>query len=1249
MKSISELIAEHQALAEELIPYSFPEAMRLIGATGTMPKLLANTLRIELLAHLAAAQCGGQNVPAASELNGWIGPFLEDSPVARMEDPPEDVFIGCINSDHGSFRVFAGIFADGYFWVERLLHFITEKSEFPGFQEAIDTSLQLLRLSDAVAERLRLARYLAGGGNSAERISEIDATALKTHSDAVSFSHKQLTALGLDRATLGNFAFHEKDRRQLAESRLWNPILERNPLVFTDSEIILALPSSVCRALVPFLIKAITRMGGWADTFYAVESASIFVNDVARRLKIQAAAIVPPKPAEKAPALFPFFGEFDYGKQAILLTYVPELGPAVEDPDGFDRLSEEQRAVFLRYLKECCAALEETPGFTSGLILVAISGAGRGCMFTLPDLGPKWTAHVASINDWLTLADDSACDALRLWRLGQHKELLEKHEIQLFNPWGLLNLYTHWQNSGFSLIPRSLDLKLPHKLLVIAPDIGHGFRVNVKRQKDEHCVRSHQDNRWVRLQRNTRTLNPDHSDTPIYGDIDLAQNGQLLACTERGATLWWVEAPRFVGKGAARDTLFQLWECIVNWVDKSVPAIERTLSGFRPRSILLVLELPDFEKWACHVGNRQPKGSDRLSIGSDPETQTIRLRIPEGFLNEFHQAENVAEQHIVGSVIQGAAHLAGQELSSDILDALVLNTVKAGARYFHFTTVNAVEQIVAEPGRPDPQFVQKEDSALIEIGLADLVGSPAGITKIAGRQEARKFLHDVVAKIWERIEGRLANLDHRAVVSACFAALDELNRDELRWTVSTRALLTLEEDRPFAQSELRSRRGMLSIASLANRLIIETSQYACPAEGGSVISQADHGILLAEFELLLRMAAHCDAVGNGFIDPGVTIHPNGEIDVDMSFYAEVISPYLTKRTDDTIEKADARYEEFFPQGNVSEPVETPGLAQPFERFGKAFTAEFGFHFEILFELADAFEDMAISGGGTCGPIGEREFVELLTTGFHLTRGQAGTILNRFSLPMRSAWNRNLPSGVLESDVFPWRYRRGLSLYARPFVELSTRPKSWMVSASHLRRAVTYLVGNFEQGRFPERYFQSADMKRYIGEIANKKGHEFAEKVSTAMREAGLSAECEIRMTKLGAPPAPDLGDVDVLAWDDGSGKVFIVECKRLVEAVTVAEAVQRLEEFKGDPTEMDQLAKHVRRVKWLQQNPNGVASMTGIPANRVEFLPLLVTSDLVPMQFLKEVKFPAEQFVDFERLGERLAGCGFPASSRAKA
>src|SRR5262249_48772668 len=149
-----------------------------------------------------------------------------------------------------------------------------------------------------------------------------------------------------------------------------------------------------------------------------------------------------------------------------------------------------------------------------------------------------------------------------------------------------------------------------------------------------------------------------------------------------------------------------------------------------------------------------------------------------------------------------------------------------------------------------------------------------------------------------------------------------------------------------------------------------------------------------------------------------------------------------------------------------------------------------FPFETLFKLVDAFEKIAFREGSTCGSIEESEFVHLLTNGLHLARGQAGTILKRLSLPLRRAWNRDLPSGLLESDVFPWRYRRGLSLYARPFVELSTKPRSWMISASHLRQAIRYIVGNCEQAHFPERHFRSPDMKRYIGEVAHIKGHEF---------------------------------------------------------------------------------------------------------------------------------------------------------------
>ena len=53
-----------------------------------------------------------------------MGKQMAESPAARMEDPVEDVFVGCINSEFGSFRVFAGVFADSDFWIERLLAFL---------------------------------------------------------------------------------------------------------------------------------------------------------------------------------------------------------------------------------------------------------------------------------------------------------------------------------------------------------------------------------------------------------------------------------------------------------------------------------------------------------------------------------------------------------------------------------------------------------------------------------------------------------------------------------------------------------------------------------------------------------------------------------------------------------------------------------------------------------------------------------------------------------------------------------------------------------------------------------------------------------------------------------------------------------------------------------------------------------------------------------------------------------------------
>ena len=132
------------------------------------------------------------------------------------------------------------------------------------------------------------------------------------------------------------------------------------------------------------------------------------------------------------------------------------------------------------------------------------------------------------------------------------------------------------------------------------------------------------------------------------------------------------------------------------------------------------------------------------------------------------------------------------------------------------------------------------------------------------------------------------------------------------------------------------------------------------------------------------------------------------------------------------------------------------------------------------------------------------------------------------------------------------------------------------------------------------------------------------------------------MTGLGASKKDGLGDVDVLAWNDASGRVFVIECKRLLMATTVREVVQRLEDFQGNKEEKDSLGRHLRRIDWITKHSDEVAKLIGIPSSNIKLIPLLVTSDTVPMQFYDAMKFPTAQVIPYDDLAKYLSEQALP-------
>ena len=1226
--TIASLVLENEKLCGKLHRFSPVGAMRLVASLGVLPQFHANTIRLEVLTHLAAIACTGSAEPSRDNLAEWLRQFGQDSSARTAEDPVEDVFVGCVNTTLGSFRLFSGNFTDGYFIVERLFSFLAAKATFPTFQESINGTLALLRLSDALASRCGLKRNTQGSGQSAGRMAPPRWRELQPSFAALFFSTADLRHLEVPLEALEEFCFTESHRKALPGERLWNSSLERHPLVRVDDGIVIAEPSTLARTIARYVVERvmITQMGRWADTFYHQENATIFVNEVGKHLGIEPIKFEAPTSPERLPPLLPFFGRFDVGKPVIMLTHTGQFAPAATDFDGFDKLSQEEQLALDAYIQSCATQLEKSADFSGGMVLVCIAGVGRGVSFSITPWNDRWHVHLAPLHDWLILAADSEFSALRLWKLAEQETLLANYNTDFLNPSGLVALWDFWRRSEFWLVPKDFDIHNPRNLLVIGTDFAIGPRLEAKLRHDIHCVPSHDGTSWLTMRRlNPLSLFGEDKDSRIYADPVAAREHRLVGCVEGDHTMWWVIAPQIDAPWSHLDVLYQLWECVLQWTERASAPIEGQFGGIR--SVEICLEFPDFARWDFQQQRVEGEPSVVPIVNVRRAAAAVTLTMPERFLAEFNQPKNIAEQKIVSALITSIEQLCDKHLIEKDRTGLVREIMgNEDARFFHIVETRLTEQMVKSPFRAKPFFIGDEDLAFAQIGLADLAGPPARADTLKGKSDCQSFLDKIVAKLWERVEQRLRPFDRRSVAASCFAAIDEIALDAAHWNLTTRSLLALHVDRPGTMGVLSARRHQRDAAMVCNRISIETAQYS--AAGDKRFNRAEHAKLLADLDLLITMAHHRDATAYGFVDQ-VGIHPRGDIEIDEAFYRTVMTRYMSRRSDKQTEKADRGYDSHFRKQHQSDAVITE---TELVQFGEAFAEEYGFTVQQLVEISNTWREVAIHSSRTRRVITENEMFEILAKGASMTRVQTESFLDRFTLPIRSARNSDLPRNCSTEDVFPWRFRRHLSLLMRPLVEISEQPRTWFVSAPSFEQATKYITGSIHEGRLPDQFFRSAKMRSYIGTMRNQHGHAFTERVAVALRPNVSDLRVEVRMTEFGAPANPDLGDVDIFAWTISSGIVFLIECKRLTPALTVREVILRLEEFRGDERKNDSLRKHIRRVNWLEQNRFGVERITRIPAADIVFHPLLVTSESVPMQFFEEMKFPTQQVVPVDEL-----------------
>lgn len=1224
-QSIGELCGAHQDLADCLREFDRASAICLISALETIPNLHGNTLRIEVLLHIATSRCEGSKKAVPDDLSRWIA-SMDESPMGPLEDPTEDVFLGYVCTGQGGFRVYQGIFSNADFILERLVHFLGGgKTNVPGFGPTFDSVIELLRVSDAIAEELGQARYSGGEIPEGDDIPVPSENTLNIHSAAVFFDASRISRLGIDQSKLEQFNLTPERLADFDSKSLNGSPLEQHPLIFTDDGFIVASPSSLCRAATMRALQATTVAGGWANTLFGVESSHFFINEIIPRLGIKPTRKVKLPAARKGiPALFPMVGQFDYGMPVLALTMSSPVNSefSLEEEETF---TAEQIDDFTQYVADCCRACELIEGFNGGMVLIGLSNVGRPLFVALKELRPNWHFFASSLADWQTLASDCDFNAKRLWYLGLQQTLAEKSNLRIVNTAGLLNLYGFWKRNDFAFVHQSFDPRNPNNMLAISGSYSLGLNLELKSVSDRHCRRPPNEAASVILERQGKGLNPDVARNLMYVDHARANTGVLRGCVEFGQSVWWVEASARPTNAPSRSLLYRLWDCVFNWTEHTLPVVHAAFSSSIFKDLRIELEFPGIDDWRIDELSRSNHDQVKIVSAANPAQSTIQLKFSEEFLTKFYRADNLAEREIVSALINSAAEIAQHTISESEFQQLVDRVTKnKDTRFFHIVRSSSLESAIGGPHNAEPTFVPLEEIARIRTGLAYRVTENPP-NQINNPKEAQVFLDKAVASIQASLCGYLKRYDILPVVSHSFSQLDELSRYGSQWGLSTRSLLALAENATWLQDRLRVESGRLALAEITNRTLIETAVYSNDPKVKEHISQTEHASLLAQLAVMIELANHRDAIAGGFVGADLKIHPNGMIDYDETFQRQIFQPYLTTRVDDRIRWNAESYDNNFE--SPDEPVASENKTTAVVAFKRAFQTEYGFPYDTLEKIIAYFDNQAVSQGRAGGTLDSRSLRFLLTHQVGLTSAQADGFVERFTLPTRPAWNRNLPKGCEAADVLPWRYFRGLSLLLRPFVEISRSPRTFAISAPHLHRWKYYLTNSILSGHLPDKLFHSQAMKSYLGNLANKRGHDFNEEVAAEIESLFPAQRVEIKLTELGAPTSPDLGDIDVLAWEASSGVIVLIECKRLKTALTVRQVIQQLEEFRGNREEEDSLAKHQRRIEWLKKNPEPISQLTGIASTRILWAPLLVTSGRVPMSFVDAIDFSKDQVI----------------------
>lgn len=1207
-------------LLKVLGSYSLEKTLPLAAGLCTVPRFQANSYRLELFVQAVVAGCKGKRNPTWQQLQTWLNFFGGDFEISRLEDPPEDAFVLNVLTGVGDFRVLGGTWEAGEHAASLLIEAVAGL-KLKNAGRLMAPVIALLRMSDAVASRAGLARWHSEQSISKHAISIDCTTPLTEWAQHVVFTASELVGLGIQPEHLTPLVLSPGAYASLADQSNQESDLHRYPVIRIADKFILALPSAVTYAIRRLIVAAADELD------LAPDLNSVMMNRVLARLQeaVSRSHRHPVFNLDLPASVRSLEGwcvsiVVRLGQRRFLHFVVIKFELLEIAESGYlhpRELSDSRSRHLLEHIEVVRKHLEGTESLDSGHTFLMGGHLGEGVILDLPEPRDCWTFSVTRLADLEMLCRDPDDPLERLILMLVQQRALEQQGVEMPFDNGLLNRYAFWLRQNF--VTRIPEMRHDQGgMLQIATDFVTDYRVHRRRAVDEHCELLPMGKTTVVQRASSESVYRVKRDLDCYVSMDLLEDGVLAFCaSQRGAVVWIVVESR--SSQRLGRAVFDLWEGLQLFVSRALELLPDDWAFIAP-VVGVHIDFSSLVLPANPVAQRSTETA--LHTVREAGSWTAQIRAEPGFLQNFDSLENRGEQYLLAEVIRALALLSQDPAPEKQLncEALALEALGGtGARILHVLRPSTeVEALLVS----DRRRIYQPPTEHLESRLREaFIWMPAPTEPLMlDAATSKERLNKAVEKKALALIARLKTFERFALLEELLQCNESLLKDAQRWKTTARAVRGLYgvEDGTRAARESEQSRAQLQITL---RALVEATTCEAVDVGGRKPDDFSTDELVGEMAALINLGRDSDVVHHALSSEGILQFPNGSYELNADVIGELSEPFHRATFGQGYASAADRYEEWS-QFNPAPADALDGTVFLENAFVDAWAAEYGLSFESFWQIFGALMDLGVTRSSTV----VRARVSEIAAGrvsVGVTEADVAAFLKSFGLPRRSGW---LARQGLDNpkDINPWRYERRLSVMLRPLIILDESEGEFIYGVGICREALLYVMDSVTEATFDKDVFVSKSMRAWLGGRVDKLGAEFSAEVGKILEDQGWNVRVEIKLTELGAPKSPNLGDIDVLAWRP-DGRVMQIECKRLKASRTIAEIAQSCGRFRGNVG--DHLHKHLRRLEWVRGNETKIAKFTGIDVEKIVVRHPMVVSRPVPFGYLSGLPIPASEIV----------------------